>query len=221
MTSTIAYKNFVANTIKTLEKTVEQQKKKLEYVRDNGSTNDNFTMTQITKLNFEIDSNQGRIQDFQSFQTDLDKGKFSEELKDEYDATHSTIAQGPKKVKIQPTKKVPFVPNPAEKRQNYVNYNKEYRKYQIYCSKVPHHINKNLKNMPNNKGYIYNGIYLYGEQHAYNYDTTIMFEKKNKDTLTIHEITPTQIKIMTKKTTGKNNKQKVQSITPRRKITTF
>ncbi len=221
MTSTIAYKNFVANTIKTLEKTVEQQQKKLEFVRDNGTTHDNFTMTQITKLNFEIDSNERRIQDFKLYQINLEAGKVFKELKDDYDSKHSLIAQGPKKVKIQPTKKARFVPNPAEKRQRYVNYNLEYKKYQTYCSKVPNHINKNLRNMPNNKGYIYNGIYLYGHQQAYNYDTTIMFEKKNKDILTIHEITPTQIKVMTKKTTGKNNKQKVVSVTPRRKISTF
>lgn len=63
----------------------------------------------------------------------------------------------------------------------YINYLNEYRK-------VPNHIKNKLVHMPNNKGFICNGIWLYGHQKSTSNKITIMFEKEDMY-IYIHEIT--------------------------------
>ena len=68
------------------------------------------------------------------------------------------------------------------------------RLYNIICKSMtnfPDYIKQNLKDMPNNKGYIWRNVYYWGEK---DYDPTkpcILFEK-TKYKLYIHEITDTQ-----------------------------
>ena len=63
----------------------------------------------------------------------------------------------------------------------------EFYTYVSLCKNTPNYMKKNLKTMPNNKGYIYNGLYLFGEAPRENNDITVMFEKPNFNTLWIHE----------------------------------
>lgn len=63
----------------------------------------------------------------------------------------------------------------------------EFKKYYYLCESIPNYITNNLETMPNNKGYIYRGLYLYGKQDKDNNDTITLFEKPNKDVLLIHE----------------------------------
>lgn len=65
------------------------------------------------------------------------------------------------------------------------------REYDMYLSRyhaVNKHIKEKLKNMPNNKGFICNGIWLYGHQKCTSSKITVMFEKAYPY-LYIHEIT--------------------------------
>lgn len=77
----------------------------------------------------------------------------------------------------------------------YVNYDKEYQNYLNEYRKVPHHIKKKLLNMPNNKGFICNGIYLYGHLKSTSNKITILFEKVYPY-IFIHEITYRNYKII-------------------------
>lgn len=84
-----------------------------------------------------------------------------------------------------------------------IDYNYEYRCFLKSCSHIPEYIKRNLKKMPNNKGYIWKGIFLYG--HLQNEEeTTILFENIGHDILRIHEITNKEYKIFEKK--GKDKK---------------
>ena len=219
MTSTIAYKNFVANTIKTLVKTNEQKQKKLDYIIGNGASNDTFTIMQVSKLQNDITYNDCKIREFQTFQTDLEKGEICNELKEEYDAVNKTIAQAPKKVKTQPTKKEVYKYNNNVQTRP-INYNREFSYFQNQSNRLPQHIRNNLNNMPTNKGYIYNNVWHYGKKPDENNNTIVLFEKRDKDNLLIHEITKDHHKISSKPA-DKTKRQKVISITPRRKIAAF
>ena len=57
---------------------------------------------------------------------------------------------------------------------------------------------KKLRNMPNNKGYIWYGIYYYGYKPANPRENIILFEQKGP-ILYIHEITPKYHKVYEKK----------------------
>lgn len=85
---------------------------------------------------------------------------------------------------------------------------KEYDYYYKYFTKlsntIPPYILKNLKKMPNNKGYIWKGMQCFGELPADNNYNTVLFENAGKDLIHIHEWTKTEYKIYEKY--GKNNK---------------
>lgn len=63
---------------------------------------------------------------------------------------------------------------------------------------LPHYMRRNLKNMPNNKGYIHRGVWFYGEERTNNYNIRLMFEKIDNNTLRIHKITDKYITISEK-----------------------
>ena len=74
---------------------------------------------------------------------------------------------------------------------------------------------KKLKNMPNNKGYIWRGIYYYGHKPAIKGEPVFLFEQKGKS-LYIHEISKTQHKVFLKE--NKNSKRKLIKIRQRRNL---
>lgn len=54
---------------------------------------------------------------------------------------------------------------------------------------MPRYMKRNLKNMPNNKGYIYKGVWFFGHQDQEKKGARIMFEQVEKNILHIHKIT--------------------------------
>ena len=64
-------------------------------------------------------------------------------------------------------------------------------------AKLPEYMRRNLREMPNNKGYIFRGIQYYGEKKPERNKPTILFEK-NRGILNIHEITKNEHKIYQK-----------------------
>jgi hypothetical protein len=95
----------------------------------------------------------------------------------------------------------------------------EIRRYYSYHLKnvetISEHIKKNLSNMPSNKGYVWRGIYCFGELPPENNNTTIMFEKTCRDVMYIHEWTEKEIKLYKK--VGQNRKALI-STTKRRPL---
>lgn len=76
-----------------------------------------------------------------------------------------------------------------------MDYEKEYENYLWEYKKVPYHVKKKLVNMPNNKGFICNGIYMYGHQKSTSNKINILFEKRYPY-IYIHEITYRNYKII-------------------------
>ena len=81
---------------------------------------------------------------------------------------------------------------------------------------LPPYMEKNLKRMPCNKGYIHYGTHFYGKKKPeHDKNTIIMFEKKGY-TLRIHKFYPDRIEISEKNQTTK--KTKIISIEPREQL---
>lgn len=74
------------------------------------------------------------------------------------------------------------------------DYNREYENYLYEYHRIPYHIKRKLENMPNNKGFICNGIWLFGMQKGTSNKIIIMFEKIYPN-IYIHEITMRNYKI--------------------------
>jgi hypothetical protein len=98
-----------------------------------------------------------------------------------------------------------------------VDYIKEYNNYLNEYYKIPRHVKTKLKNMPNNKGFICNGIYLYGHQKSTSNKINILFEKIYPY-IYIHEITQRNYKIIRMDINTKeklficNNQRKIKHI---------
>lgn len=84
---------------------------------------------------------------------------------------------------------------------------RSYKYYCKVCDNIPDYILKNLKEMPNNKGYIWKDVYLYGELPSEDNKPRVMFEKPNREVLYIHEWYNGEYKKFEK--VGKNRKQLV------------
>ena len=66
---------------------------------------------------------------------------------------------------------------------------------------LPEYISRNLKNMPNNKGYIWKSVCYYGHKPANENEPTFLFEKKY-GTLYIHEYTHNEYFYFSKEKNG-------------------
>lgn len=91
------------------------------------------------------------------------------------------------------------------------------REFEWLCkmdARLPDYIRENLANMPNNKGYIWKGIWYYGKKPAERRDLIIMFDKSG-DSL-IHEIKVNQYHKIFQKTRNGNVLLSEKRITERR-----
>ena len=100
------------------------------------------------------------------------------------------------------------------------NYNedyymdKEYYKFVKVCNNIPDYILRNLKEMPSNKGYIWKGVWCFGELPDNNSGQLLMFEKLYGGILRIYEIDDNYRTIYEKQ----DGKRKLISKEPRSKF---
>lgn len=92
------------------------------------------------------------------------------------------------------------------------------RNYTRIVDSIPRYISNNLKQMPNNKGYIWKHIYLYGELDPIEGEPTVLFEKKYGGELLIHEWTATIYTIFEKK--NKDTKKELIHREPIKRLNT-
>ena len=67
-----------------------------------------------------------------------------------------------------------------------IEFNKTFKHFQNLNSSIPDYILEKLLYMPNNKGYIWKGIFCYGEAPSDSVYKQLMFEKQKNYTI-IHE----------------------------------
>ena len=90
---------------------------------------------------------------------------------------------------------------------------REYEFFLKKCDSVPDYLTKKLADMPENKGYIFKGIWLFGKRRAEPNQPQVMFERKNKEILWIHEINEKEHLIYEKR--GKVRKRLIERRTRR------
>lgn len=148
----------------------------------------------------------------------IDLGELDEDLAGERKTEDNELS---KRIKAgKDAKKVKIDLDKAEESKNNTRIQKEYRNdkdynyqqrimdndYRYYCKvcdSIPNYIRENLKTMPNNKGYIFKGVWCYGVLPVKNdrdKDNVIMFEKNmTSNSLMIHTYTPSEYILHEKK----------------------
>lgn len=90
----------------------------------------------------------------------------------------------------------------------WADYNNEYRYMDNVTKYLPGHLQNNLKTMPENKGYIYKGVWFFGQAKPDNSVDIVMFEKKGGDILYIHQYHNKRYSLFEKR--GKNPKVQIR-----------
>lgn len=86
--------------------------------------------------------------------------------------------------------------------------------FQRVCDSLPEYMKRNLADMPNNKGYIWRGVYFYGRLDE-DSGPRVLFEKRKGGLLIIHEYTEKEYKIFEKN--GKDRKKIVEKYDRKKK----
>jgi hypothetical protein len=214
-------KNKIINEIKSTEILLERSDDTIKRIKHSNMGSE-YIKNQIIRLKDVIEEKTIHLETLKKELLNVELGKKDDEINNQYIVQQSKnqkisnekISENiNKKKEIEEKKEVS-----KEYLKNIISDSKDYRQYQRdvshfykYFNKVrdqlPDYMIKNLSEMPNNKGYIWRGVHLYGDLPSQP-GPNVMFEKQ-KNILVIHEYTPTDYKRFEKN--GKDKKILVHS----------
>jgi len=189
-------KNNIQNEIKRTELLIKRNNETIERLRVS-QENKEFNQKQIEKIKKSQSDFEAKIKDLNERYNNLLSGKLDSELMNVLDKNNKNNKQKEENAK---NKKINNEKEKKSRERVHLNTESKLRRnemssYQIQretdrfirdCETVPEYIINNLKEMPSNKGYIWKGIYCYGNKPPES-NTTIMFEKCKGGVLKIYE----------------------------------
>jgi hypothetical protein len=210
------YKTRILNQITYLQCSINNDETMLDNIKHQGNTP--FVLAQIDKISRCNDSRYEKIDSFTKELEDLEKGllnnKISTELQQEKNAHiehgNNVIQKRLEKNTIKQEKsdisQTFYKKNAMADRETRWSKKDMQRSYQYYLKNVnsiPAYIQRNLEEMPNNKGYIWKGIMCYGSLPPEKNRPVTMFERYKEGLLIIHEWTAREYKVYHKKNRDK------------------
>jgi hypothetical protein len=220
-------KNKIINDIREAEIFIKRSNDTIGRIK-NSQMGETYVRNQIIKLKSLVEERVESLKELNINLVELSTGYLDEVIEEEYKQTE-------RKVKSQRIEKDKIRAEKNEEKQEKKDLSQKYWKGIItsarshrqkerdvkyaykYVNKVvdslPPYMVKNLSEMPNNKGYIWRGVHLYGDLPDQR-GPRVMFEKKRGNILVIHEHTDLEYRRYEKN--GKNRKQLVHK--ERRKI---
>lgn len=193
------------------------------------SINHSSLLDNIQKLKVKISSSEDIIRVMENRIKSLQKGELDEELRIKSQENLDYVEAKKIEKKIKKDNIIEYNNKQKEISQAYYQGERTDNREQKYCKKnwdreykyfmkandsIPDYILQNLKNMPNNKGYIWRGIWCFGELPEEKNRPVIMTEN-NKGVSLTHEIYPHEIRIYKKL---ERNKRELIKTTPRKLI---
>ena len=198
-------RNKLTNEIRETEAIVNRSKETITRIKrsDMGAE---YVKNQVEKLEEAISDKNELLITLSNTMSDLNTGILDEEMEDEHKQTsieYRKKYEESKKIKAH-KKECKVIKEEKSKqymkgiiaasrahRQSERDINYSYRYYCKISDSLPEYIQKNLKDMPNNKGYIWRDVCFYGKKDAQK-GSNVMFEKPKGKTLIIHEYTDTE-----------------------------
>lgn len=209
-------RNRISDRIKQIKVCINVNDSTIERFRHQ-NTNMIYNNAQIVKLGAKNSEINKEYDDLENRMLKLDNGSLDDELASQYTKSNEEI-----KIKFIEAKKKK-VGEIEEKKANSdlskayyksehssssfrseAEMNRTYKHYIKACDSIPEYMLKKLKNMPNNKGYIWKNVYCYGELPREKGRPVTMFEKQRGGLLIIHEFSQIEYKIWHKR--GKERK---------------
>ena len=223
-----AEKNSILNEIATIRVKMDRSKNAIDLLRTNTLIRDKeFLEKQLSENKELLETFSDKINYLNDRILQLENGDLDEEISDKIKQNMKDIS---KKVddakrkkefiekKEKKKKEIAVAFHHKQKDGDYQRKRQYYdmlREYERFCElDVPPYISDNLKDMPNNKGYIWKNVWCFGERPAQQNETCIMFEKQ-RNIMYIHEIDENEHVIFSK--SGKDPKELYKRI-PRRII---
>jgi hypothetical protein len=174
----------------------------------------------------KIEERAVEIQDLIAKEKNVHAGLLDKELMDTInkeskavqDRTRTTMQRKKEESDLKKKKKEAMYARWAKDKKRRNNQHQKKKKkntdhsYERFCkanNSLPNYIKRNLADMPNNKGYIWKGVWYLGLQEIES-STQVMFEKCRDGILKIHEYSDTEYKLYEKK--GKDRKVLVQQL---------
>jgi hypothetical protein len=122
----------------------------------------------------------------------VEQGELDEELKRLNQVSKNNNNKNSKKAEQKVVKPIEEIKNYTRSRQLNIerirqSYLREWNNYTFSQQTLPEYMRKNLKEMTQNKGYIWKGCWFMGEIDSDCDSIITLFEKPNKDCLFIHE----------------------------------
>lgn len=209
-------KNFAQNLndkIKTLERTQEKEIEAMKYLEGTEYTEKyNDLKAKIKQRKLDIEHIQEKIKDVFSGVYD---DKIIAEREAENNLVKSKCASAKQKKTDARTEKDEGMKRLKSKPNLHREENKQKRDmryfYKRFCrigDSFPEYMKRNLKKMPNNKGYIWRGCWFLGDKPADPRQPMVMFEKPKGNILYIHEYGQYDYKLFSKK--GKDRRKLVK-----------
>lgn len=183
------------NTLRIKIKEYETSIVRMTNANDNISKGDgvydpSFVQNLRDKNRKKIDEYKGLISDIERKITSIQSGSFDQELEKQRKTNADKLSKNNKEQKEE--KKRDQIKKKQTETKFYTlekndKYQQKQLKYELQrgedrfydiCGTVPNYIEDNLKAMPNNKGYIWRGVWLFGQLPQDKTNQTTMFEKK-------------------------------------------
>jgi len=172
-----------------------------------------YNKEQVNKLNTKISERLDKIKELEVKLDNIDKGELDTVINDIYNSNlqdinsksqHKTLKKQANNEQKQRDKDLYEARRKAEYKANKSFYKNEremqqtYRYYLKTCQYIPQHIKDKVKNQPNNKGFIWRGIYMYGHKPPSGKPENVSLLEKQGEDLYIHEFFPDRYKVWKK-----------------------
>jgi hypothetical protein len=226
------YRNDIITNIRIVETYIKRSEDtivRLKYNTDSFESSSDFKKQQLEKLKNNINENNVKLEGYNYELSIIDTGKLDDVITALYKKQNKEVLEKNVQAdRLKDNNKKELDDRKTISNEYYHNIrNSEYksrrieidskhglRRYYKVVDSLPPYIKRNLKEMPNNKGYIWKGCWFFGERKAES-NTAILFEKRRGGILVIHEIDNINHKIYEKKDKGRKY---FVSETKRRKI---
>lgn len=213
-------RNKIINDIRDAETFIKRSEDTIKRIKGSNMGVE-YIQNQIEKLKTAIVSKTECLEQLKNELLDVNTGELDDNINDEYkkntdkhnkqkkerkkaNAIKKEESDEKKEVSKQYWKGIISESRAGKQTDRDIRY--AYKYLNKVVDQIPDYIQKNLSEMPNNKGYIWRGVHLYGDLKEQS-GPRVMFEKQRGGILVIHEYTAKEYRRYEK--TGKERKQLV------------
>lgn len=198
-------KNEIKITINEYNNIIAKNTETINRLRTSNASPE-YIQNQREKLKLSIDEKNAKINILTEELKEIDSGSLDAKILEEYKkdqeevnkkTTETKRINDEKKDRKKKEKSESDFFWKSERDENYRCKQKErdakygLKQFHRAIDTMPPYMEKNLKEMPQNKGYVWRDVYFYGQLPRETGQPTIVFEKRGKNLLIIHEYTET------------------------------